>query len=202
MDTKEVFEDIFFNRKWGKTQESVSGTGSSIQTTTKLRKDLLSLCKELSIHTFLDAPCGDCNWTRMIPWEANGISYVGWDIVPEVIQRASKAMPNHLFEVRDITCSNLPSYDAIMVRDCLFHLSYDLIHQALINIKKSNIKYLLSTTFINHTINKDIVTGGWRTINLETAPFNLPSPIKYLNDFYPDPQFYDKRLAVWKISDL
>lgn len=30
IDTQSVFKDIYINKKWGKNQESVSGSGSSI----------------------------------------------------------------------------------------------------------------------------------------------------------------------------
>lgn len=199
---KEIFEDIYKYQKWGYNNGTLSGPGSTVSVTTQLRKDLQCLCKEYDIKTFIDAPCGDCTFTSQIPWSDLGINYVGCDIVSDLIVANQSKIPTGKFYHLDITKDKLPEGDVIMVRDCLFHLSYDLIKQALTNIYNSNIKYLLSTTFLDHKTNKDIVTGGWRTINLETSPFNLPPPMIYLQDYYPDRQFHDKRLAVWKINEL
>lgn len=203
MSTKKVFEDIFISRKWGGPKgESVSGRGSSIRTTDQLRSDLVELIKELEIKTFADGPCGDGNWISLIDWDATEVSYIGLDIVPEVVAKAKERMPSGQFEVCDITSSHLPTADIILVRDCLVHLSNSLIWKVIENIKRSGIKYILTTTFVNRKENKDITTGKWRTLNMEIAPFFLPKPIKYLQDFYPFPEYADKRLGLWLVKDL
>jgi hypothetical protein len=64
-----------------------------------------------------------------------------------------------------------------MVRDCLFHLSYEDINKFLKNIRNVNYKYLLTTTHIdtieNNFKNMDIISGDARFINLFAKPFNF-----------------------------
>ena len=81
------------------------------------------------------------------------------------------------FEVIDLTKDHLPSTDLLFVRDCLVHLSFENIHNAIKNIKESGSKYLLTTTFPDCKSNYDIKTGSWRKINLLKAPFHFPKPI-------------------------
>ena len=51
------------------------------------------------------------------------------------------------------------------------------VNWILENIKKSNVKYFLTTNFLNRK-NDDIRTGEWRPLCLQEPPFNFPKPIK------------------------
>lgn len=74
----------------------------------------------------------------------------------------------------------------------------------LVNIKKSNIDYILTTTFTNQEQNKDIITGSWRPINLLLKPFLFPKPLMLINEKCQedDGKFHDKALALYKVKDL
>jgi hypothetical protein len=52
--------------------------------------------------------------------------------------------------------------------------------------------------------NLDITTGDWRIINLEKAPFNLPEPIKIINEKCTEANgsYADKSLGLWKLQQL
>tara|TARA_E500000331_G_C16934343_1_gene573383 strand:+ start:287 stop:616 length:330 start_codon:yes stop_codon:yes gene_type:complete len=89
----------------------------------------------------------------------------------------NKERKNIIFKVLNLVTSLLPKSDIIIVRDYLFHLSYNDINSSIKNIKSSGSKYLLTTTFTNHYQNQDIVTGDWRPLNLQEKPFNFSSPI-------------------------
>ena len=71
-------------------------------------------------------------------------------------------------------------------------------------MKASEARYLLTTTFLDWKVNKDIVDGDWRPINLEQSPFLLPAPHSViLEDCTEEGGAYaDKALAVWRVSDL
>jgi hypothetical protein len=75
-----------------------------------------------------------------------------------------------------------------MVRDCLFHLSYEDINKFLINLSNTNYNYLLTTT---HTVNKDfensnINTGDFRLIDLFSPPFSFdPTKVESRVDDFP-----------------
>lgn len=175
--TKDVFEYIYTDNTWG-SEESVSGSGSEISKTIDLIKYLNELLREYAIHSVFDIPCGDFNWMKEV--DLSNVEYTGGDIVPNLIRRNQAKYSKDWVK---FSCHNLitdkidKSYDLVLTRDCLVHLSYSDIERSLSNIKKSQSKYLLTTSFIKTTKNMDIVTGEWRPINLNLAPFNFPEPI-------------------------
>jgi len=148
---------------------------------------------------------GDFNWMNRVKLE--GTIYIGGDIVNELIEKNKvtyEAKTNIRFEVIDIIKGELPKADLLICRDCLVHLSYKEIFQALSNIKKSKSTYLLATTFTNHPINYNITSGDWRTLNLEKAPFNFPGPIHIINENCTEGngEYKDKSLFLWKIENI
>ena len=73
------------------------------------------------------------------------------------------------------------------------------------NIQKSGAKYLMSTSFPKLTVNHDIVTGDWRPINLEIAPFNFPDPVSTIQEYWEpgfEKEYKGKMLGVWQVDDL
>jgi hypothetical protein len=132
--------------------------------------------------------------------------YIGVDIVSKLIEENNRkyASHNRQFLNFDITHDLLPKADLILCRDCFVHLSFADIHAAISNFKKSGSKYLLTTTFTNVTRNMDIKTGGWRPLNLEIEPFNLPKPILIINENCTEGNmaYTDKSLALWELAAL
>jgi hypothetical protein len=106
----------------------------------------------------------------------------------------------HRFLVLDLTRDELPPADLLLCRDCLVHLSYPDSRRALANVVRSGIPYLLATTFPAAAVNEDIVTGDWRMINLEAAPFCFPPPLQVLNEGCTEAGglFADKSLGLWR----
>ncbi len=199
--TQEVFTHILKNRVWGGPNgESVSGTGSTVLHTKKLRQDLIKLCLQYKFTSFADV-VGDANWIKLVDFPAIGVKYTGIDVVPELVELAKQRMPYGTFQVADLTKDDLPEADVILVRDVLVHMPYAMILKSLANIKRSKIRYLLTTSFPGR-VNKDIKLGDWRTLDLQGAPFNLPAPVEVLHDYYPHPGFDDKRLMMFDISKL
>ena len=84
------------------------------------------------------------------------------------------------------------------------HFDFDSIFQTLRNFKRSNSIYLLSTTFSECKKNENIITGDWRTINLELPPFNFPKPEVLIVENCPQAKglYEDKSLALWRLDDL
>src|SRR3954471_18881233 len=81
---EEIFTTYYRENVWI-NDESVSGDGSTLEYTKNLRQELPLLFETLQINSILDAPCGDFNWFREV--SRGPISYVGGDIVPDLIQR-------------------------------------------------------------------------------------------------------------------
>ncbi len=203
---EEVFTDIYRTRGFGGT-ESYSGEGSGVARTLALREKLAKLFENFHVETLLDVPCGDFNWMHEV--SLDGIVYAGGDIVEELVDsnRRTYGGRNILFGTVDITSDPLPKADLFLCRDCLVHFSFEDVLRALVNICANGSKYLLTTTFPARAENKDIVTGRWRTLNLEAPPFNLPPPILLLNEQCPvvDPDgmtYPDKSLGLWLIKDV
>ncbi|QLH31127.1 MAG: hypothetical protein HWD62_00590 [Cyclobacteriaceae bacterium] len=134
------------------------------------------------------------------------VKYVGGDIVPMLIQKNTQsfASERHTFIQLDILKDKLISADVIFVRHCLVHLCYADIRLFLQNLAKSDIKYLLTTSFPLTKNNYDITTGDWRAINLQRKPFCFPAPLAVINERTTENkfQYFDKSLNLYKVSDL
>ncbi|WP_157215939.1 class I SAM-dependent methyltransferase [Flavisphingomonas formosensis] len=175
---KKVFEHIFDSRYWG-DKESVSGMGSSLEQTADIRRELPLLMQRHDIRTLFDAPCGDLHWMRHILSETD-IDYIGGDVVAGVVETAKAKFEgeNAHFRVFDIIEDDFPDADMWLCRDVLFHFSYKNINEALRNFARSTVKYILVTTHTSpHVINRNIVTGDFRQVDLFKPPFNFPPSI-------------------------
>lgn len=200
---EQIFTNIYKNNGFN-GKESISGPGSDTYQTRIIIKKIPLLFKDYNISTMLDIPCGDFYWMKEV--DLKDVEYIGADIVDELIKKNNdKFKKNNLhFKKLDLLKDNLPNVDLIFTRDCLVHLSFEDIFQALTNICNSNSKYLLTTHFTERPSNNDIKTGQWRTLNLEIEPFFLPKPIKIINEGCTENEgiYSDKSLGFWKISDI
>jgi len=195
---EDVFAAIYRTNKWGST-ETRSGSGSERERMETVAEELSFLMHRWSTSSLLDAPCGEFNWMRDVDLDLNGVTYVGADIVPELIDRNRQKF-DFPFLVADITKDKLPKVDLVLGRDALVHLSNQHASAALANFKKSGSRYLLATTFTETAENADIVTGWWRPLNLMLPPFDLPGPLDYIKDADSDDFYGDKVLALWQIT--
>jgi SAM-dependent methyltransferase len=197
----ERFDLIFQQNVWA--AESSSGIGSTESETQILREALPELWQDLKVTSILDIPCGDFGWMSQL--DLPEIRYVGADIVPDLIATHQKNYSgrNREFLVLDATRDHLPKVDLILCRDCLVHLSFDNVQRALDNFRRSGSKYLLTTHFVQQAANQEIEDGDWRPLNLQKAPFYLPSPQRILVEGCQeaDGAFADKTLALWALNE-
>ena len=130
-------------------------------------------------------------------------TYIGADIITPLIVSHQRlyASDKRTFTKLDIATETLPQVDLILCRDCLPHFSHRLVKRAVNNIKRSRSRYLLTTTFPEHSINKGVFTGSWQPLNLCAPPFKFPSPIRLINEGH-QPPYSDKSLGLWHIPDL
>lgn len=200
---RSTFAPFYANNLWG-DPESVSGPGSNLARTSKLRTELPALLKEIDTRTMIDAPCGDFNWMKETNLEVE--QYIGIDIIPDLISRNQDLYGNarRQFQLLDLTRDELPRVDVILCRDCFIHFSYKHIAAALRNFKRSQSTYLLTNTYPLWLENTNIRTGDFRHLNLLLPPFNFPPPLKQINEKLAEEQaeFYGKTLGVWKLEDL
>jgi hypothetical protein len=202
-NAENIFTDIFQGNKF-RGKESISGNGSGDEQTRTIRVEIPNLLKEYGIKSIIDVPCGDFYWMKMI--DLSDVQYTGIDIVKPLIEsnQAKYQTDNIQFVHSDLIEEELPKADLIFCRDCFVHLSFSDIHKALRNIIESQSKYLLTTTFTNRDVNRDIPTGGWRFLNFTKAPFNFPEPVAVINENCTEGNmgYTDKSLGLWDIRGL
>lgn len=190
-----VFTGIWKDNFWG-CDETRSGHGSSMAETTRLRAELPPLLTLLDVRSLADAGCGDLHWMQEL---TDGLRfYFGYDIVPELIGEVQARLgtrSNCFFKTLDVVTEPLPQCDAIFSRDCLTHLPLDAALMALRNFRRSGARHLFATT---HAVGRNlwVSSGGWHTMDLTAAPFNLPAPRFLISEGG------SKTLGVWAVSDI
>jgi hypothetical protein len=200
---RRIFDEIYRANTWG-DPESFSGPGSGVARASLFRPAFEALLREFQVRTLLDAPCGDFNWLGTFDLSLD--HYIGVDIVPALIARnnARHDSKRRRFLVADIVNDRLPCADLILCRDGIVHFSDAEVFATLRNFKRTGSRWLLANTFIEHDNHPDIVTGAWRPLNLERAPFHLPPPVQTIDEqcFGLGGQYRDKRLALWCLASL
>ena len=197
--TAETFRQIYQSNHWGASERS--GAGAAIDQAGTVLVQLARLIEQLDVRTLLDVPCGDFAWMRHLRAD---VDYIGGDVLPELIAANERqwGTPTRRFATIDLLKDDLPAADLLLCRDCLVHFSLNDIATALRTIRRSGCRWLLTTTFTECATNEDIVTGDWRPVNLERAPFNLPAPERILNEQCTEggSTFADKSLGLWRIG--
>jgi len=198
------FTAIYRHNVFG-SEESRSGMGSSLVQTETIRRELPGLLQSLEVRTMLDAPCGDFNWMQHTSLPVS--LYIGADVVDELIAEDIRRYSNaaRKFVRMDVIRDRLPASDLVFCRDCLVHLNFDQARGVLRNFQASGAKYLLTTTFPGTQTNVDLGPKDiWRTLNLERPPFNLPPPVRLINEncTEDDGAYADKSLGLWLLRDL
>lgn len=198
---EKIFTKYYVSNFW-KDSESASGPGSNLEQTAEIRKRLPLLLRQLGVASMLDIPCGDFLWMKDVPFELS--SYIGADIVETLIDinNTLYGNPCRSFVKLDAVKDRIPPVDLIFNRDCLVHFSANDIVASLRNFRRSGSTYLLTTTFTGRRHNAPIETGGWRPVNLQAPPFNLPYPMKIINERCTQSGYPDKSLALWKLEDI
>jgi len=196
-------EAAFAGLPWGHG-ESVSGPGSSLDATAVIREQLPAMLRSLGCRSLLDLPCGDFHWMSRV--DLQGIAYIGADVVRDLVkgnaERFTKFPDRHFIHL-DIVTSDLPGCDAVLCRDCLVHLPYSMIRQALDNIVKSEAKWVIMTHFPGR-VNHDIQLGHWRPLDLTAKPFWLPEPSAVINEGCTEGggAYSDKSLGLWSVEGI
>jgi len=196
-DVEEKFTLKYNNNLW-LDNESRSGPGSKLAVNMSLLSLIEDFVKLNKIKSIIDCGCGDFNWMQKFNIDLVNY-YIGIDIVNPLINNNNLKYSNNKikFIKSDIITDDIPYGDMIICKDCLFHLSFDHALKALENIKKSNSKFFISTTFYDFN-NIDIVTGNWRPINLEADPFLLGKPILlWKNIENKKIKYISKSIGVW-----
>ncbi len=195
------FKTIYETRHWtlGDAEIPGSGFGSSLVSTENLRRELPGLLRDIGVETLLDLGCGDFTWMKEI--DIGDVRYIGADIVPSLIEEntAKFGKENISFIHADGVTDELPDADAVMIREVLFHLSFEDIRAVLLNVLGKTRRHLLMTSDSLSAFNADIRSGDWRLLNLRGAPFRFPEPILRIDESRIRPGRF---LGVWKAEDI
>jgi hypothetical protein len=192
------FSKVYKQNLWGDS-ESRSGPGSRRDSGQAVHaiSVLNRLCSEHGISSISDIPCGDFNWFHDFLYPNPGISYTGYDIVPDLITR-NRRIFRYNFDLLDVSSQIPPPADLIFCKDLFNHLIYRSIANSLLNMIASKSKFLLVSNNFNYIENVDLIDNvntqtehGSRHFDLTLAPFYFPTPI--WNDHY---------LGFWLLADL
>ena len=189
--------------------ESRSGDGSTIAYTANIRTLLARALRDYSVKTWIDAPCGDCNWQPTVEG-AEQVQYLGLDIVPGVIaadnaRYAGRA--NLQFTVSDFVNNALPhAPDVVLCRDMIQHNTLRDGVRTYANFEASGAKYLVTTTHHRGTpefnANVNIPSGSHYEVNVFLPPFNFSAPSYWIREGPEggDPQ--GKFVGLWELPAL
>jgi SAM-dependent methyltransferase len=179
-----TFNRIYAEGVWGKdvTGKGVSGSGSTLEITREYRGYVEDFMKRHAVNSVVDAGCGDWTFSSAMDW--GRASYVGIDIASDVIAAVRKKYEksNITFQVGDIT-EELPAADLLISKDVLQHLSNELVHKFIKNnLRKGKYKWVILTND-RGSGNPDVLSGGYRAIDLAAPPFKVRGlvdlPIKF-----------------------
>ena len=199
--------------RWGNSDETVSGPGSTIENTAYIRHEVKNIIRKYNISSILDIGCGDFNWMKLVLNKNNEYikEYTGIDIVKDIIESNIKNYSNEKIKFYCNDVSNNFNYndlnqDLVICKEVLIHLSFQNSFNFFKNLKKSNCKYLL-TTFFNSE-NRNIDNGDVYNINLLTYPFNFPKPLFTIDErgtlqrFDNSKRKIEQYMGLWKIEDI
>lgn len=195
----ERFALIYRSGGWFRNLETRSGAGSTLEATQTLRQELPHILAKLECKKLLDIGCGDFNWMKETKLQCQ---YLGVDIVRDLIRENTLRYETESikFSYLDATKDKIPSgYDVIFCREVLFHLSNQDVSKVLTNISESNARFLIVTNMSLSKSNTDIISGGYRPLDLRKEPFSLCEPIYEIKDNVVSST---RTLGVWEIKDL
>jgi hypothetical protein len=200
-EASEVFDRIFTENYWG-SNSTRSGVGSEERYAAPYRARLKALLEREAFESIFDAPCGDLSWIVSMILTTK-LGYIGGDISRAAISSSCMRYPELDLRVFDITTDRFPQVDLWHCRDCLFHLPFSLIYQALDNFLVSSIPFALITShrsLLLHS-NLDVDLGGFRFLDLERAPFSFPPPLRRIADYRLGIDF-PRYMCLWSRQQL
>lgn len=201
-DSQRVFRWIYEKNIWA-SPESKSGSGSTKAYTQGIRSELRRLILKFEVESIIDAGCGDFNWMGDA-LSGLRVDYLGIDIVDEVVLKLQQEHSTRArrFKVGDVRNEVFPPADLLICRDVLFHFSAADIMQTLNNFIRSDVKYLLITSHVTGSEYrfKNILSGDYRLVDLEKAPFFMESSIECLEDWVEG--HAQRRMLLFERSNL
>jgi SAM-dependent methyltransferase len=198
----------FFDRNY--SVGGTSGDGSTVDVTTVYRHIIEEFIRLNQVRTVLDVGCGDWRFSRRIPWDDYGITYLGLDVSPFIVARNTQEYGHDrrkfavIGEPREIL--NHGRFDLIICKDAMQHMPNAIINEYLdVFSEAGRFSLLTNDAFPLINLNQDIDAGGWRALDLRIAPFSRRTAViaEYVNYFgaevpswAPGPTFFTKHVHL------
>ena len=189
---KKIFKYIYDSGYWIdynlNSNQSRSGKGSNIERSLHLQNSLKIFFQKKKIRKIIDIGCGDFNWMNNLLKDTEYESYLGIDIVDDLIEKNSQKYGNQKIQFlsKDIVSDDLSfikKSDFILIRHVFIHLDNSSIIKIINKIKNLDFKYLGISSDPKISKNVDLKTEGrFREINLTIEPFNLNKNYEVINE--------------------
>jgi SAM-dependent methyltransferase len=190
---RRTFQNVYESNLWGNDGNSkfFSGVGSRGDAADIYVRQMAQLLRDHADTlgrplTVVDLGCGDFQVGRALIAQIPDMTYVGCDIVPELVAHNNAAYGGNRVRFRelDLVSDDLPSGDVCLVRQVLQHLSNADIQSFF---RRADYPWIYLTeghpAFRTGTVNPDKAAGhevrfDWRTgrgrgVELDRPPFNL-----------------------------
>jgi 2-polyprenyl-3-methyl-5-hydroxy-6-metoxy-1,4-benzoquinol methylase len=179
MENKDLpFEREVFRRhyeedtsQWGKQ----SGGGSNPYFTVEYRAFIDKFIRMNNIKSVVDVGCGDWQFSRFLNFD--GVSYLGLDVVPGVIERNDRVYgsKNVHFRTAPENIGDIEKADLLIMKDVLQHLPNSVIFSYAQVVFPGFKHCLLTNSFakLNTSRNNDIAHGEFRSLDLSAPPFSF-----------------------------
>jgi len=212
-DRQAAFQAAYRDHVW--LGDSRSGPGSDEASTRSYREVLNAVLRDRNVRSVVDLGCGDWASTRLIDW--NGASYLGIDIVPEVVAANQEryGAPGVAFRVGDFVRDPVPAADLLVSKEALQHLPTADVHAVLARLP--SFRFALITNDVAGqlrapwrrlrrwepvgTLNDDIAAGSWRPLDLRAPPFSLDATIVHRYETAYAERRWVKEVLLWENLD-
>lgn len=170
-----IFDRIYKEGGWDNGGGHGSGWGSHIDYARPYVEFINGFLREHEIKSVLDIGCGDWQFSRFIDWKNS--RYVGIDVVESVIEQNNRMFSKE--GVSFLRCrveyADLSQFELILLKDILQHLSLEGCSKIIDRVVSSGCRFCLMTndTESGPDINTDIVTGGYRHLDVSLPPLGL-----------------------------
>jgi SAM-dependent methyltransferase len=204
---KQIFSDIYKNRRWGTDNKSefYSGDGSDEEYSIPYVRVISDFIEQNGVRTVVDLGCGDFRVGKRII-QLNKIKYIGVDVVEDLIRYNSETSKEGdiQFLYADIVRDTLPEGDLCLLRQVLQHLSNRDIKTILRKCKKY--KHLIVTEHqpihltdapnIDKEPNGSIRYYSGSGVYLDKPPYN--KRIKELLNVFPE-NYPDSKISTSEV---
>mmetsp|Transcript_23297 Transcript_23297/g.43807 ORF Transcript_23297/g.43807 Transcript_23297/m.43807 type:complete len:261 (-) Transcript_23297:90-872(-) len=179
LSLEETFSQIYATNAWGKG----SGAGSLPAHCLRWIEFVRKFIKEHHVKSVVDLGCGDWQFSPYI-YHDLGVEYVGYDVVPQVIEENRSRWASHGFRFQQLEFSsqlaNVQDAELYILKDVLQHWSSARVQDFLSRLRaaKASARFILVCNCAEPEDwpEMDIMDGGWRPLHATRPPLSNFDP--------------------------